>query len=576
MIIAGIDVAQYLNGVGQKLATYEQLLNDAPSWREKVVLVQRCLIPGNRKLDEARTIKEIRQMVKRIKSIYGDAVIDYEEVFGSTLPVDQRLALWKASDCLFNTEIRSGLNLWPLEYVYAQKDSDFPGIVIASEFSQLFGILNGALRISPFDIKHTLSTVDKALTMSKEEREGRHYRDIDFVSSSSSSQWIQNVLRDLRDQSIDDEKNKETEQKVSPEKQSVAEYLTSERDEQFTRLDPTSVISAYKSSSRRVIILDFNGTIVIKQAVDSFLKLDAIGSTLDAPPQAVCQSLEKLCADPQNTVFVVSGDNNENVEKAIGHIPGLGLAASNGSCFSPPLRHGDLARTWLALDLSVDWDSVKQVAIPILSKFTARTNGSFIKLAHSSIGWSYYSCDPEFGSLQAKYLVVELERELAAFDVRFVNLKGIVEVIPRKLNKGLIVKKILRDVAARGDNAGVDFILCMGDDISDEKMFTSVFSFVSEMDDDYANVTPSPPVTQLTQGTLSASQPFLQETPRVKCRDLNLSAFTVAVGKKPSHASQYVDGAEDVADLLVKMAAGSADAYYERKKEADRHLMQFS
>lgn len=115
---------------------------------------------------------------------------------------------------------------------------------------------------------------------------------------------------------------------------------------------------------------------------------------------------------------------------------------------------------------------IHQVAIPIMSKFTARTNGSFIKLAHSSIGWSYYSCDPEFGSLQAKYLVLELERELAAFDVRFVNLKGIVEVIPRRLNKGIIVKKILRDVAARGDNAGLDFLLCMGDDISDEKMFT--------------------------------------------------------------------------------------------------------
>ena len=113
-------------------------------------------------------------------------------------------------------------------------------------------------------------------------------------------------MRDLRDQSIDDERNEELEQPVSSEKQSVAEFLTSERDEQFTRLDPKSVISAYKSSSRRVIVLDFNGTIVIKQAVDSFLKLDAIGSALDAPPEAVCQSLEKLCADPQNTVFVVS------------------------------------------------------------------------------------------------------------------------------------------------------------------------------------------------------------------------------------------------------------------------------
>ena len=65
-------------------------------------------------------------------------------------------------------------------------------------------------------------------------------------------------------------------------------------------------------------------------------------------------------------------------------------------------------------------------------------------------------------------MVMELERDLAEFDVRFVHLKGIVEVIPRKLNKGIIVKKILRDVAARNENAGVDFILCMGDDISDE------------------------------------------------------------------------------------------------------------
>ena len=107
-----------------------------------------------------------------------------------------------------------------------------------------------------------------------------------------------------------------------------------------------------------------------------------------------------------------------------------------------------------------------------MSKFTARTNGSFIKIAHSSVGWSYYSSDPEFGSLQAKYLVMELERELASYDVRFVNLKGIVEVIPRRLNKGIIVKKILRDIAARDDNAGVNFILCMGDDVSDEKMFS--------------------------------------------------------------------------------------------------------
>jgi trehalose-phosphatase len=43
-------------------------------------------------------------------------------------------------------------------------------------------------------------------------------------------------------------------------------------------------------------------------------------------------------------------------------------------------------------------------------------------------------------------------------------------VVPRKGHKGHIVKKILHDTRARNKN--VDFVLCMGDDISDEKMFT--------------------------------------------------------------------------------------------------------
>ena len=364
MIIAGVDVAQYLSGVGLKLCAYEGLLTDSPSWRNKVVLVQRCLIPSARRLDEARTIKEIRKIVKRIQKKFGEQAIDYDEVFGSSLPVDQRMALWQASDCLLSTEVRGGFNLLPFEFVYAQKASQLPGIVIASEFSAVFGILNGALRISPFDVKHTLATIDRALTMSKEEREGRHLRDIDFVSTSASDQWIQNVLRDLCDQTLDEKRGKQEEakgkKKKSPALQTVAAYLAKERADDFTHLDPKAVISAYKSTSRRVFILDFNGTIVIKEAADSFLKRDSIGSTGDAPPRDVIKSLEKICADPENTVFVVSGDQKEKVEQALGAIPNLGLAASNGSCFSPPLKEGQ-PRNWLALDLGVDWDSVKQV-----------------------------------------------------------------------------------------------------------------------------------------------------------------------------------------------------------------------
>lgn len=569
-IICGINAAQYLSGLTLKLLTYEKFLSDAPAWRDKVVLVQRCIAKGDRCLDEKMTLREVRVVVDRIMKRFGHEVIDFEEV--SSVPIEKRLAMWKVSDCFFSTEIRGGLSLWPMEYVYVNGSKECPGVLIVSEFTAACSILNGALRISPHDLNQTLKTLDRALNMPIDERQGRSLRDIEWVSSSSAASWIQNVIRDLKDSSPDEEAPDD--KATLPSKaMAVSEFLKTQRDERFTRLNPSSVLSAYKSTSKRVIVLDFNGTIVIKEAVDSFLKRSQVGSAGDGPPQAAYAALEKLCLDDNNTVFVISGDMRQAIESSLGNIKGMGLASSNGSCFSPPTKQA--ARSWLALDIASNWEEVKKKAIQIMSKFTALTNGSHIKLAHSSIGWSYFDCDPEWGSLQAKHLVLELEDQLARFDVRFVNLKGIVEVMPREFNKGVIVTKILRDAASR--NNGVDFVLCMGDDISDEKMFTSVMSYVSERGDDYNNVTPSPPVIQLSQGFLPASQPLLTEAPLLETvSDDPMFAFTVAVGKKPSHASQYVDKAEDVADLLVKLAAGSLDEEFVVEKVDKQQQMHFA
>ena len=103
-------------------------------------------------------------------------------------------------------------------------------------------------------------------------------------------------------------------------------------------------------------------------------------------------------------------------------------------------------------------------------------------------------------------------------------------------------------------------------------------SYVSERGEDYSNVTPSPPVIQLSEGVLPASQPFLTEARNLDNGDCNepMFAFTIAVGKKPSHASQYVDKAEDVADLLVKLAAGSLDEEFVVEKVDKQQQMHFA
>jgi trehalose 6-phosphate synthase/phosphatase len=568
IILGGLDIGQRLSGTALKLLAYERLLQDYPVWQSRVVMVQRVLVPGSRKADEVSTTRELRGVVKRIIDKFGPAVIDYEEFYGTaTLPLDQRLGLWRATDILVCTPIREGLNHWPMEYIYAHKEPEEPGVVITSEFSAVSSILNGALRVNPFDIQNTIINIDKALSMDKQEREGRRYRDIEFVSGSPSDKWVRNVLRDLRDATLQQQANRAASESNSQAAtplggatprankmnvDSTAAFLAQEGNYAFTQLNFRALQTAYKASKRRVIFTDFNGTIVMKEPPGKYLKREILGTSGNTPPPHVIQALATLTNDPRNTVYVVSGDAAESVVSALGQIPSLGLAVSNGARFLPPIKPGDTVRRWLTFDLGVDWDAVKRVALPVLSKYTARSNGSFVKLTSESIGWSYYSCDPEWGALQAAHLVLELENELRAFDVRFVTLKGIIEIVPRKLNKGLIVKRVLQDIAVQYPNEAVDFVLCFGDDISDEKMFTSVYSFISEYGDQRAG-RDVPPIARedgmvLASPTPSPTAPVIVPDP--------LYSFTVAVGKKQSHASMYVNSPHEVHNALVTLATG--------------------
>jgi trehalose 6-phosphate synthase/phosphatase len=297
MIIAGLDIGQRLSGITLKFLAFERLLQDYPSWQNKVVMVQRVLLPNSRKADETNTVRELRFLVKRIQDTFGPKVMDYQEMVGTSMPMDQRLALWKSADVLMLTPIREGLNHWPMEYIYARKEPSLPGVVIASEFSAVCSILNGALRVNPFDIQMTITTIDKALSMDMQEREGRRYRDIDFVSTSPSEKWTRNVLRDLSDaiyrQPQGDTSSSSTPGTPMPGQKelidSTAAYLARESANAFTELDPSSVKKAVDASSRRVLIFDFNGTIVIKEPPGKYLKREILGTSGNKPPPEVSE-----------------------------------------------------------------------------------------------------------------------------------------------------------------------------------------------------------------------------------------------------------------------------------------------
>lgn len=53
------------------------------------------------------------------------------------------------------------------------------------------------------------------------------------------------------------------------------------------------------------------------------------------------------------------------------------------------------------------------------------------------------------------------------------------QIVPKRLHKGVVVSTILRKQRERVGRSP-DFVLCIGDDANDEQMFSAVYSFLAQ------------------------------------------------------------------------------------------------
>ena len=171
-------------------------------------------------------------------------------------------------------------------------------------------------------------------------------------------------------------------------------------------------------------------------------------------------------------------------------------------------------------DLSADLDW-KEIVEPVMNLYTDATDGSNIEVKESALVWHHQDADPDFGSCQAKELLDHLENVLSNEPVVVSRGQHIVEVKPQGVSKGLVAEKVLSKMVNGGDPP--DFVMCIGDDRSDEDMFESILSM--------------------------ASRPSLPVTPQI---------FACTVGRKPSKAKYYLDDSADVARLLRGLADASS------------------
>ncbi|MGA8438505.1 MAG: bifunctional alpha,alpha-trehalose-phosphate synthase (UDP-forming)/trehalose-phosphatase [Candidatus Sulfotelmatobacter sp.] len=425
-VLLAVDRLDYTKGVPERLRAYAYLLRSSPELKEKVVLIQ-IAVPTREAIDTYQDLRtEVNRLAGEINGKLGTPEWTPLVYINRSIERSELVGLYKLADVCWVGSLRDGMNLVAKEYVACKPEGD--GVLVLSEFAGAAAEMGEALLINPFDEERTAATIKRALALDEQERQLRMTALHNRVLRNDVFHWGERFLAALQD--------------------AVSErgrYI----DTQPQRLRPSEVRDAYLGANRRLLILDYDGTLV------PFAKRPPQA----APPPAVLDLLSALAADPKNLLALLSGRSAENLDRWFGKIPELCLVAEHGAEIKTPS-----ASTWESLrpQPPTDW---KSTVMPILEHFVDRTPGSFVEEKKYALVWHYRMAEPEFGEWLANELVAMLEAMLAETELRAFRGEKIVEVKPVWANKGEALAPLLRDLP------DPDFLFAAGDDRTDEDLF---------------------------------------------------------------------------------------------------------
>lgn len=509
VVILGVDDMDIFKGINLKLLAMEQLLLEHPEWRGKAVLVQ-IANPARGKGKEVKEVQaESYAMAKRINEAFGEHGYQPVVLIDEPLQFYERMAYYVMAECCLVTAVRDGMNLIPYEYVIARQGNEEldsisglgvsktkKSMLVVSEFIGCSPSLSGAIRVNPWNIEAVADAMDCALDMAESEKQLRHEKHYRYVSTHDVGYWAKSFLHDLERTCKDHSRRRSWGIGFGLKFRVVA------LDTSFRKLSMEHIVSAYRRTKTRAILLDYDGTLMPQTSIDK------------SPTSKSLEILNSLCRDHNNLVFIVSARSRSTLDEWFSSCENLGMAAEHG-CF-------------LRLNRNEEWEtcvpvsdcSWKQIAEPVMKLYTETTDGSTIEEKETALVWCYEDADPDFGSCQAKELLDHLESVLANEPVSVKSGSHIVEVKPQGASKGLVAECLLSTMKSR--DLVPDFVLCIGDDRSDEDMFEVISSAMSG-----SSLTPATEV------------------------------FACTVGKKPSKAKYYLDDTAEIVRLMQGLASVS-------------------
>jgi trehalose 6-phosphate synthase/phosphatase len=308
------------------------------------------------------------------------------------------------------------MNLIAKEFIASKTDGK--GVLILSEMTGAASELGEALIVNANNKAAIGKAIKQALEMPVLEQIERNRLMQERLCRYDVTRWSNDFLNALST-------IKQTQLKLSIRK--------------LTQSARKKLISDYLKSEKRLLLLDYDGTLVAFKA----------RPTQAGPDDEIIDLLRKLSSDPKNKVVIISGRDKNTLEEWLKNLT-VDLVAEHGAWI---MQQGS---NWQGVEHhSNAWkNSIK----PILEIYSDRTPGSSVEEKDFSLVWHYRRADPELASVRTQELkntLLNLTENLSV---------GVFEVKSLTISKGRAAKYWI-------SKQNWDFLLAAGDDYTDEEMF---------------------------------------------------------------------------------------------------------
>ncbi len=424
-VIVAFDRLDPTKGFMERLRAYRTLLREHPELHKKILLVM-VANPSRTSVPEYMHLKvSVEKLVTEINATYSTRSWKPIEYQYTTMGYEKIAALFGRADVGFIVPIRDGMNLVTKEYIASQQRS--PGVLVLSETAGSAEELKNAVMVNPHKQRSIVDGLYKAIMMRPNELTRRLVTMQKHLARFTVDKWAQGFLDNLQKSYVAPTIHRTFSLNVKREKE---------------------MLHAYNDARHRLLLLDYDGVL------QSFRKHPAEAS----PDKRVVRLLGRLSEDPRNTIVIISGRDRVDLAEWFGKLP-IALAAEHGALFR---RRG--GKHWHVMS-STDpkW---KHDVHALFAQYTKETPGSFIEQKEWAIAWHYRNA----GAFYSQRSLVNIKRVLrpilSQYGLVIKDGHKVLEVVPEDVNKARIAQEwLIHDH---------DFVLAIGDDTTDEDMFTAI------------------------------------------------------------------------------------------------------